>query len=135
MQEAADSSPQLMLSVAGLDQKQLEELCKAQAKGGETCQIANVLFPKGFSCSGTHKAVMALKDAAEKAGAMQAKLLKTSGAFHTPLMEPAKKKLIAKLEEMLPRMKPPECDIYMNYTGQKIKAGTPPSEIVPLLGE
>jgi len=37
------------------------------------------------------------------------------------------------LKQLLPEMKPPKCDIYMNIIGKKIKAGTPPSEIVPLL--
>jgi len=135
MAEAAKSKPQSMLSVAGLDQPALEKLCADQAKGGEVCQIANVLFPKGFSCSGTTPAITKLKDAAEKAGAMQAKLLKTSGAFHTSMMEPAKTKLEKALAELMPNMKPPRCDIYMNVTGKKIKAGTPPADFVPLLGK
>mmetsp|Transcript_58849 Transcript_58849/g.136998 ORF Transcript_58849/g.136998 Transcript_58849/m.136998 type:complete len:485 (+) Transcript_58849:83-1537(+) len=135
MAEAAKAPPQAMLSVAGLEQSVLEKLCKEQATGDEVCQIANLLFPKGFSCSGTSAAINKLKDAAEKAGAMQAKLLKTSGAFHTRLMEPAKEKLEKALNELLPEMKPPICDVYMNFTGKKIKAGTPPSEIIPLLGK
>eukprot|EP00913_Durusdinium_trenchii_P020052 g18846.t1 len=76
-----------------------------------------------------------LKEAAEKAGAMQAKLLKTSGGFHTDLMKPAQAKLEATLQRLLPSMKPPRCDVYMNFTGKKIKAGTPPAEIVPLLAQ
>merc|ERR1712061_935680 len=133
MQEAATASPQAMVSVAGLEQEVLDKLCRAEAKGGEVCQIANILFPKGFSCSGTATAINKLKDAAEKAGAMQAKLLKTSGAFHTDLMKPAQMKLQEMLDKMAPSMKPPTCDIYMNVTGKKVKAGTPPSEFVPLL--
>jgi len=135
MAEAAKSPPQSMLSVAGLEQQALEKLCSEQAKGGEVCQIANILFPKGFSCAGTTPAINKLKEAAEKAGAMQAKMLKTSGAFHTQLMEPAKAKLEEALQKLLPKMKPPTCDVYMNVTGKKIKAGTPPSEFVPLLAK
>eukprot|EP00413_Alexandrium_margalefii_P023592 CAMPEP_0204573636 /NCGR_PEP_ID=MMETSP0661-20131031/40137_1 /ASSEMBLY_ACC=CAM_ASM_000606 /TAXON_ID=109239 /ORGANISM="Alexandrium margalefi, Strain AMGDE01CS-322" /LENGTH=478 /DNA_ID=CAMNT_0051582091 /DNA_START=62 /DNA_END=1498 /DNA_ORIENTATION=- len=135
MAEAAKSKPQAMLSVAGLEQQALEKLCSEQAKGDEVCQIANVLFPKGFSCAGTQGAINKLKDAAEKAGAMQAKLLKTSGGFHTSLMEPAKKKLEEALNKLAPKMKPPTCDIYMNTTGKKIKAGTSPSELGPLLAK
>lgn len=135
MAEAAQSRPQAMLSVAGLEQQKLEEICREQAKGGEVCQIANILFPKGFSCAGTEPAIKKLKEAAEKAGAMQAKLLKTSGGFHTDLMKPAQAKLEATLQRLLPSMKPPRCDVYMNFTGKKIKAGTPPAEIVPLLAQ
>merc|ERR1719221_1362502 len=111
-----------MMSVAGLDQQTLEKICKEQATDGEVCQIANVLFPKGFSCAGTEAAIGKLKDKCDKAGAMQAKLLKTAGAFHTPLMKPAEEKLTAALNELLPTMKPPKCDIYLNRTGMKVKA-------------
>lgn len=135
MAEAAKSRPQAMVSVAGLDQQTLERLCKEQSLGGEVCQIANVLFPKGFSCAGTMFAIDKLKDAALKAGAMQAKLLKTSGGFHTELMKPAQIKLEEALSRLLPKMKPPRCDVYMNVTGKKVKAGTAPSELIPLLGK
>eukprot|EP00932_Pfiesteria_piscicida_P004118 SRR837773.14023.p1 GENE.SRR837773.14023~~SRR837773.14023.p1 ORF type:complete len:448 (-),score=70.69 SRR837773.14023:3-1211(-) len=135
MAEAAASRPQAMLSVAGLDQDTLEQLCAAQTRGDEVCQIANVLFPKGFACSGTKAAIEALREAATAAGAMQARMLKTSGAFHTRLMEPARARLEEALNRLLPRMKPPRCDIYLNVTGRRIRAGTAPSEIVPLLGK
>merc|ERR1719188_2608057 len=119
-----------MLSVAGLDQQTVEKLCAECEKGNDVCRIANILFPKGFSCSGTTPAINLLKEKVEKAGAMQAKLLKTSGAFHTSLMQPAQVKLNAALQELLPSMKPPTCDVYMNYTGKKIKAGTPPKDFI-----
>jgi len=133
MAAAARSREQVMLSVAGMEQEALEESCAEFAKDGEVCQIANILFPKGFSCAGTKKAMEKLKDAVMDRGAMQAKFLKTGGAFHTSLMEPAREELEAKLQELLPRMQPPKVDIYMNVTGQRIKAGTPPKDIVPLL--
>lgn len=133
MSEAARSRPQAMLSVAGLDQGTLEKLCKECAVAGEVCRVANVLFPKGYSCAGTAFAISKLKEAAEKAGAMQVKVLKTSGGFHTELMAPAQVKLEEVLKEILPRMSPPRCDVYMNVTGQKLKAGTDPSVIVSLL--
>lgn len=136
MNEAAKASEQAMLSVAGLESQKLKGLCEeATKKGGSgaVCQIANELFPKGFSCAGTKKAIDALKDLAEKNGALQARMLKTSGGFHTSLMLPAQKKLSVALEETLPRMKPPRCAVYMNVTGKPLKAGTPPKEFVPLL--
>merc|ERR1712050_296940 len=110
-------SKQAMLSVAGLDKAKLQELCAEALKkegGSAVCQIANELFPKGFSVAGTEASIVALKDLADKAGALQAKVLKTSGGFHTPLMKPAQVKLGALLEEMLPSMKPPKCAVYMN---------------------
>jgi len=136
MQEAAQMSKQLMVSVAGIEKKRLEELCQEAAKkegGDAVCQIANALFPKGFSCAGTEVAMLALKELAEENGALQAKVLKTSGAFHTSLMAPAKAKLSQALDEVLPNMKTPCTSVYMNVTGKRIAPGTQPSEIVDML--
>jgi len=135
MQEAAEASKQAMLSVAGLDKPQLEKLCAEAAKKAgpkEICQVANCLFPKGFACAGTEKAVLLLKDAVEPI-ALQAKLLKTSGAFHTPLMQDAALKLGAALEELKPRMSTPRCTVYANATAQPLHPGTDPAVIVDLL--
>merc|ERR1712186_15184 len=88
MQDAASASKQAMLSVAGLDKPKLVELCEEAKKsegGSAVCQIANELFPKGFSVAGTEASILALKDLADKAGALQAKILKTAGGFHTSL--------------------------------------------------
>merc|ERR1712039_121553 len=52
------------------------------------------------------------------------------GAFHTSLMAPAASKLAAKLDELLPKMKPPTKTIYMNVDAQAYKPGTPPKDIV-----
>jgi len=136
MQEAAAASKQLMLSVAGLDKPKLVDLCAEAAKkegSGAVCQIANELFPKGFSIAGTEKAILALKDLADKAGALQAKVLKTSGGFHTPLMKPAQEKLGKLLDEMLPSMKPPRCTVYMNATAAPMRPGANPKDICELL--
>merc|ERR1712066_1048516 len=106
-----------------------EELCKEalQAEGaGAVCKIANELFPKGLSCAGTEASILKLKDLSEKAGALQAKALKTSGGFHTELMAPAKEKLGKDLEAMLPKMQPPKHTVYMNATAAPVTAGTPP---------
>ena len=136
MQEAAQVGKQAMLSVAGLEQKLLEQCCvdaEKKAGPGSVCRIANALFPKGFSCAGTEKAVNELKTLAESKGALQAKMLKTGGAFHTSLMQPAQEKLEKALQEAFPKMKPPNCDVYMNVTGQPLPAGTDPKVILGLL--
>jgi len=136
MQEAASAGEQGMLSVAGLDKAKLEPLCKKckeQEGPNGVCQIANELFPNGFSVGGTKKAIEALKLEAEKAGALQAKVLKTSGAFHTPLMQPAQDKLSAALEEALPRMSSPKHTIWMNASAEPMHPGCKPEEIVALL--
>merc|ERR1740121_3144275 len=136
MAEAATKGKQAMVSVAGIEKGKLENLCREAAKkegGSAVCQIANELFPKGFSCAGTEPAILALKDLAEKSGALQAKVLKTAGAFHTELMSPAKEKLGKALDAALPKMSPPRHTVFMNVTGAGIKPGTSPREIVDLL--
>jgi len=135
MNDAAEARPQAMLSVAGLDEGKLAPLCR-EAAGKEAdgvCSIANILFPKGFSCAGTKACIEELKVKVEAAGAIQAKVLKTSGGFHTSLMSSALPALEEVLNRLLPKMKPPKCDVYMNVTGGKIAKGTPPKDIVPLL--
>jgi len=136
MQEAASVGKQSMLSVAGIEKANLQALCtqaRAAEGGNAVCQIANELFPKGFSCAGTEAAIVALKDLAEKNGALQAKILKTSGAFHTSLMKPAAVKLSQALDDVLPQLKPPRCAVYMNATAVALPAGTDPAVIVELL--
>lgn len=136
MEEAAKVGKQAMLSVAGLEKPKLENLCQEAAKTEGTnaiCLIANELFPKGFSCAGTEPAILALKDLSEKAGALQAKVLKTQGAFHTPLMKPALERVGKALDDLLPKMSPPQHTIYFNCTGTAVKPGTNPKEVVELL--
>jgi [acyl-carrier-protein] S-malonyltransferase len=137
MDEAANSSPQMMVSIAGLSAETVTELCnKCKSNPDDVCQIANVLFPNGFSCAGTSSAVTELqKLALATEGCLQSKLLKTSGGFHTPLMKPVQEKLVAALKDIEPKMNPPRCDVYMNFTGKKITPNTQPSEIISLLGE
>jgi [acyl-carrier-protein] S-malonyltransferase len=138
MQEAASVGKQAMLSVVGLERDKLEKLCKeAQSKegGSGVCTIANSLFPKGFSCAGTDKAIKHLEETAMKAGALKATVLKTGGAFHTSLMQPAAEKLNKALNDTFPNMKPPNRRIYMNVTGKPLEPGTDPKEIVDLLSK
>jgi len=137
MHEAAEVGDQAMLSVAGLEKKVLEPMCKkvvASQGSGAICQISNELFPKGFSVGGTKKAIEELKTLAEKdSDCMQAKILKTAGAFHTPLMQPAQTKLSQALDEALPKMKSPQHTIWMNVSAGPMHPGTDPKEIVELL--
>merc|ERR1712232_978764 len=115
-----DAASQAMVSIAGLDASVVEGLCKELAVGGKICQIANYLFPKGYACAGNEEQIKALQGKASDAGAIQAKLLKTSGAFHTPIMAPARAKLLQALESAKASMKPPKCKVYMNVTSKPI---------------
>ncbi|CAK0883226.1 unnamed protein product [Prorocentrum cordatum] len=136
MQEAAEASPQMMASIAGLPLAKVEEICKECGVDGEVCQVANHLFPNGFACAGSKTSVERLVEVCgQTEGIIQARALKTSGAFHTKLMMPAREKLLAALKDVEPKMQPLRCDVYMNVTGQRLPAGTPPSVIIPMLAD
>jgi len=131
-QEAAQGSP--MLWIAGLDLEDVNVLCqRAALHAAGVCHVAKILFPRGYVCAGTTDAIMALKELTEREGAFQSNLLQSAGAFHTPLMLPAARELQSALEEMLPRMRPPRCDVYMNCTAGCVGPNTRPQEIAGLL--
>jgi len=137
MNEESKKGEQAMASVAGLSLEILQTLCEQAAlQAGKTetdqdsiCQIANHLFPKGYTVTGTRKAVDILMSLAESEGALQARLLKTGGAFHSPLMEPASLKLNRALKANLTSMRHPTKDVYMNVSGWYQRAFTDPREI------
>merc|ERR1712048_1510916 len=78
--------------------------------------------------------VKAFERKAVDAGALQAKLSKTSGAFHTPMMQDAKASLLTELQKVKGSMKPTKCWVYMNSTGQAVPPGTQPDDVIEKLG-
>lgn len=118
MQKACDATSGSMISVVGLEEdKLLEQLSAAkEATGCEVLEIANYLFPKGFTVSGDTEGCKWLEECLPGKGAMSAKIIKTAGAFHTSLMGEAKSDLIAAIEAAPFRV--PEMPIYSNVTGE-----------------
>jgi [acyl-carrier-protein] S-malonyltransferase len=92
MQEAADATPSGMVSVLGLEQAQVEQLC-AVARQGETLVVANLLCPGNIVISGTNSACERAAEMAASAGAMKTVPLAVAGAFHTPIMDSAVERL------------------------------------------
>lgn len=137
MQAATETVPQAMCSVAGLDRVKVDRLCEearlSDPSPNSECRVANFLFPSGFTCAGTKKAVDKLVELAMSAKALQAKIIKTSGAFHTNLMKPAQEELSQAIDDALEKMNPPRCNIYFNLTGKKVKAGSDPATFVELM--
>lgn len=137
MQRAADMVPQAMCSVVALDRKKVEALCEQAVKKDPhpdaTVKVANWLFPAGFTCGGTKVAVDELMKLAVKAKALQAKLIKTGGAFHTQLMQPAQDELSRALDKVADKMKPPRCSIYFNVTGRRVGPGADPATFIELM--
>lgn len=121
--------------VAGLDRETLDKLCKETAGRGEVCQIADHLFPRGFSVAGTEAAIVPLCKKATDAGALQAKPLQTNGAFHTSLMAGAKDHVAGQLAALRSSIKSPRCQVYMNTTGTAIGPNTPVSDIIRMLSD
>merc|ERR1712217_585319 len=82
---------------------------------------------------GNKTAVDKLCELATKARALQARVIKAGGAFHTPLMKPAEEELAKAIDKALPKMKPPRCCIYFNMTGKKVAPGSNPAEFQDLM--
>jgi len=130
---AAKLCEQGLLNVVGLEEKKLNKLCEEVAqKNSNICRISLKLFPAGFSVGGNFDSVAELAEMCMKEGAQQAKILGDHG-FHTPLMEPAVGRLTELLDDALPRMKTPLHSVWMNASGEPVRPGTDPSEIVALL--
>ncbi|MFZ9045582.1 MAG: ACP S-malonyltransferase [Cyclobacteriaceae bacterium] len=121
MQEACERIPSTMAAVLGLADDVVEKVCS------ETTGVvvaANYNCPGQLVISGEIPSVEAACEALKKAGAKRALLLPVGGAFHSPLMEPAREKLATAIEQT--EIKPPICPIYQNVDA---KGHTDVSEI------
>lgn len=96
MQAAAEATSSSMVSVLGLDEEKLEELCTRAREHG-SIRIANFLCPGNLVVSGESAACDAVEQLAPEFGAMKTIRLAVAGAFHTHLMRPADEKLAAAL--------------------------------------
>jgi [acyl-carrier-protein] S-malonyltransferase len=96
MQSASDAIPSGMVSILGLEQDVVEQICD-EAGGPGVLQIANLLCPGNIVVSGTNEACERAVELAESRGAMKVKPLAVAGAFHTEIMRPA----VAQLTEAL----------------------------------
>jgi [acyl-carrier-protein] S-malonyltransferase len=99
MLEAGKQRPGTMTAVVGLDVEQVREICSSSADHG-VAVAANINAPGQTVVSGDPAAVEAAGLACTKAGAKRVMPLKVSGAFHSPLMEPAEVGLRAELEQV-----------------------------------
>jgi [acyl-carrier-protein] S-malonyltransferase len=97
MQAAADATASGMVSILGLELKQIEDLCAECRREGEVLQVANYLCPGNIVVSGHREACARVAELAPQRGAMKAIPLAVAGAFHTSLMQSALEKLQAAL--------------------------------------
>ena len=109
MQDACDEVPGTMAAVLGLEDHIIEEVC-ASISG--IVVAANYNCPGQLVISGEKEAIALACEAMKKAGAKRALPLPVGGAFHSPLMEPAKTKLAAAIENT--SIQNPICPVYQN---------------------
>lgn len=98
MQEAADASSGAMVSILGLDEEKVRQLCK-EAACGQVLEPVNFNCPGQIVISGHKEACLRAAKLAEQVGALKAVPLAVAGAFHTVLMLPAAQKLEQALEQ------------------------------------
>ena len=113
MQQCCEEQPGSMAAVLGLDDKTIEEVC-ASVEG--VVVAANYNCPGQLVISGADAAVDEACEKLKAAGARRALRLPVGGAFHSPLMEPARKELEAAIAEA--EFKTPSCPVYQNVDAQ-----------------
>ena len=121
MQKACEKTPSTMAAVLGLEDKIVEDICAS---------TPGIVVPANYNCpgqlviSGDLEAVSAACESLKEAGARRALLLPVGGAFHSPLMEPAREELALAISATT--FTKPACPIYQNVSATAV---TDPSEI------
>jgi len=121
MQKACEAQPSTMAAVLSLEDAVVEKIC---------ADTPGIVVPANYNCpgqlviSGDVDAINLACEAMKEAGARRALVLPVGGAFHSPLMEPAKEELAAAIENTL--FSNPICPIYQNVSTTAV---TDPSEI------
>ncbi|GEO09295.1 ACP S-malonyltransferase [Segetibacter aerophilus] len=125
MQKACEINPSTMAAVLALDDAKVEAICKEIMEDtGEVVVPANFNCPRQLVISGSKKGIEIAIEKMKAAGAKRALVLPVGGAFHSPLMKPAKEELAAAIEAT--KFSEPICPVYQNVVA---KAITSPEEI------
>lgn len=115
MQKACEAAPSTMAAIIGLEDEVVERICREVSKEGNVVVPANYNCPGQLVISGNIEAVNEACARLKEAGAKRALPLPVGGAFHSPLMQPAKDELQAAIENTT--FKTPRCPIYQNVDG------------------
>lgn len=119
MQKACELQPSTMAAVLALDDAKVEEICAAvQLETGEVVVAANYNCPGQLVISGSVKGVEIACERMKAAGAKRALILPVGGAFHSPLMAPAKEELKAAIEAT--SFYTPSCPVYQNVVAKAV---------------
>lgn len=115
MQKACEIEPSTMAAILGLEDEVVERIC---------AEISGVVVPANYNCPGQlviSGSLSAVEEACSKlseAGAKRALILQVGGAFHSPLMEPAREELAAAIEKTV--FNQPICPVYQNVTANAV---------------
>ena len=117
MQKACEIKPSTMAAVLNLDDKIVEDIC-ASIDG--IVVAANYNCPGQLVISGEYNAVELACEKMKEAGAKRALILPVGGAFHSPMMEPAREELAAAIEATA--FSTPTCPVYQNVTATAVSS-------------
>ena len=120
MQKACELNPSTMAAILGLADEKVEAICEeVQKETGEVVVPANYNCPGQLVISGSLKGVEIACERLKAAGAKRAMILPVGGAFHSPLMAPAKEELQAAIETT--KFHTPTCSVYQNVVPKAVK--------------
>ncbi len=122
MQKACEINPSTMAAILALDDKKVEEICASITN--EIVVAANYNCPGQVVISGSIKGIEEACLLLKEAGAKRTLILPVGGAFHSPLMQPAKEELSQAIEKTI--FKSPICPVYQNVVA---KAVTDPEKL------
>ncbi|MGZ3920803.1 MAG: ACP S-malonyltransferase [Bacteroidia bacterium] len=124
MQKACEITPSTMAAILNLDDKVVEDICTEITKGGNIVVAANYNCPGQLVISGSVEGVNIACEKLKAAGAKRALVLPVGGAFHSPLMEPARIELETAINST--NFNTPICPVYQNVTANAV---SDPSQI------
>ena len=116
MQEACDDNPSSMAAILGLDDAKVEEICAGIED--EIVVAANYNCPGQVVISGSIKGIEKACILLKEAGAKRAIVLPVGGAFHSPLMQPAREELAKAIEQIT--INDPLCPVYQNVIAKAV---------------
>ncbi len=118
MQKACKINPSTMAAILNLDDKVVEDICAEVTASGEIVVAANYNCPGQLVISGTIKGVNEACEKMKAAGAKRALVLPVGGAFHSPLMEPARAELADAINSTA--FSQPICPVYQNVNAMPV---------------
>ena len=112
MQKACEMQPSTMAAIIGLPDETIENVCREITESGNIVVAANYNCPGQVVISGCIEGIRLACEKLTEAGAKRALPLSVGGAFHSPLMEPAREELAAAIEAT--EFHTPKCPVYQN---------------------